>query len=241
MPIMHYLQGRCSKGLQNQRRTGGVEVTATAADGSALYDPGGKLVKTKIRMRDGLLASDEAQSLYFPQDHKDARLFKEMAVILCERGFVEESKLRAECKGFKCLPGATTCCCHHILFNQLDFVAVESLLKITCKLWGVKVLFLPKFHCELNFIKQCWGYAKRIYCELPVLSKEAELEKNVIAALDSVPLKSMRRYAWRSWWFMMFYGWGLDRKLAAWASKKYWGHHVITEALMETIDREAPK
>ncbi|KAG5221759.1 glycoside hydrolase family protein [Salix suchowensis] len=49
------------------------------------------------------------------------------------------------------------------------------------------------------------------------------------------------RYAWRSWRFMMFYGWGLDRKLAAWTSKKYQGHHVITEALMETIDREAPK
>ncbi|KAF9496013.1 hypothetical protein BDN71DRAFT_1390261 [Pleurotus eryngii] len=229
------------KGTSKPEKNWGVEVTATAADGSALYDPGGKLVKTKVRMGDGLLASGEAQSLYFPQDHKDARLFKGMAVILCERGFIEESKLHVECKGFKCLPGATTCCCHCILFNQPDFVAVKSPLEITCKLQGVKVLFLPKFHCELNFIEQCWGYAKRIYREFPASFKEADLEKNVITPLDSVPLESMRRYAWRSWRFMMFYGWGLDRKLAAWTSKKYQGHHVITEALMETIDREAPK
>jgi len=55
------------------------------------------------------------------------------------------------------------------------------------------VIFLPKFHCELNFIEQCWGYAKRIYRCYPPSSKESELEANVIKALDSVPLDSMRK------------------------------------------------
>jgi transposase len=39
-------------------------------------------------------------------------------------------------------------------------VLVESLLETYCKSCGVNVIFLPKFHCELNFIEQCWGYAK---------------------------------------------------------------------------------
>ena len=94
---------------------------------------------------------------------------------------------------FKCKPGATDCCCRRILYNEPDFVNVPSLLEIECNSRGFQVLFLPKFHCELNFIEQCWGFAKRTYRKYPESSKEADLEKNVIDALASVPIESMRR------------------------------------------------
>ena len=68
---------------------------------------------------------------------------------------------------------------------------IESLLETTCCARGVQVLFLPKFHCELNFIEQVWGHAKCVYCEFPPSLKESDLEKNVIKALDSVPLLVM--------------------------------------------------
>jgi hypothetical protein len=55
--------------------------------------------------------------------------------------------------------------------------------------WGIAV-FLSKFHCEMNFIEQ---YSKRVYRQYPPSSKEADLEKNVLAALESVPLVTMRR------------------------------------------------
>ena len=114
-------------------------------------------------------------------------------MILEERGLIEESKLWAECKDFKCPPGATHCRCRRVLFNQPDFVNVESQLESVCKARGFQVIFLPKFHCELNFIEQCWGYAKRIYRHYPASSKEKDLERNVLTAIDSIPLESMRR------------------------------------------------
>ena len=68
---------------------------------------------------------------------------------------------------------------------------VESVLEATCHARSVQVLFLPKFHCELNFIEQVWGHAKHVYCQFLPLLKESKLEKNIIQALDSVSLPSM--------------------------------------------------
>ena len=47
--------------------------------------------------------------------------------------------------------------------------------------------------CELNFIEQCWGYVKHIYWHYPASSKEADLECNMLMALETVPLESMRK------------------------------------------------
>jgi hypothetical protein len=118
-----------------------------------------------------------------------------MAAILEERGFKDAGKLRAECKGFKCAPPAIDCCCRRVLFNQPDFAHVDTILEATCDARGFQVLFLPKFHCELNFIEQCWGYAKRLYRLNPESTREDQLEKNALTALDAIPLISMRRYA----------------------------------------------
>jgi transposase len=60
-----------------------------------------------------------------------------------------------------------------------------------CAEWGFKVMFLPKYHCELNFIEQCWGHAKWTYRQYPQSLKEKDLERNMLAALESVPLKTM--------------------------------------------------
>jgi hypothetical protein len=41
---------------------------------------------------------------------------------------------------------------------------------------GYEVIFFPKFHCELNYNEQCWGFAKRIYRMFPTSSKEEDLK-----------------------------------------------------------------
>jgi hypothetical protein len=181
------------KGTSIPGKNWGVEVNMKDKQGKPIYGSDGKLRKKKIRMEDATFADGMKQSLYFEEGQPKAGLFKGMAVILWERGLVEESELPDECKNFKCTPSAMRCCCRWVLYNQPDFVQVEPLLETVCKVRGVQVVFLPKFHCELNFIEQCWGIAKRIYRHYPPSSKESDLTHNVITALDSVPLESMRR------------------------------------------------
>ena len=84
-----------------------------------------------------------------------------------------------------------------LMYSQPDFASVESHLEATCRAHGFDVIFLPKFHCEVNFMEQCWGYSKRIYQLKDPSSSEAIMEQNVINSLDAVPLSSMRRYVFK--------------------------------------------
>jgi hypothetical protein len=145
-------------------------------------------------MTSGTFPDGSSQELYFPAGHPREGVFKGMAVILEERGFMNAPKLKAQCKDFKCAKGATNCCCRRILYTQPDFAAVKSNLEIICEARGFQVIFLPKFHCEINFIEQCWGYAKRVYRHFPISSKEDDLERNVLETSESVPLESMCQY-----------------------------------------------
>lgn len=113
-----------------------------------------------------------------PHDFYDGNgVFKGMTKILQERGLTEEAKLKAECKSFKCPEGASHCCQHCVLYNQLDFAEQGSGLEILGWDFGFEVIFLPKFHCELNFIEQCWGHTKRMYCQYPVTSRKKTSRK----------------------------------------------------------------
>jgi hypothetical protein len=158
---------RMPKGTKVVGEFWGAVVPVLDDDGNQVYmrDNNGKLTrkpaKMKIHMDNATFEDGSPQPLYFPDDHPiSPGCFKGMAVLLEERGLVKESKLRYECPGFKCKPGMTDCCCRRALYTQPDFVAVESLLETHARVRGFEVLFLPKFHCELNFIEQCWGYAK---------------------------------------------------------------------------------
>jgi hypothetical protein len=214
----------------------GVTVNVIGENGKPIYGPDGKVSKRKIRMRNGRFKDGTEQEFYYPDGHPNAGLFKGMAQILTERGY-DVSNKKAQCgKTFAACPENTKdCCCRRLLYNEPDFVAEEPLLGTCCKNRGFRVLFLPKFHCELNFIEQCWGYAKRHYRLLPPSSKEEELERNVLASLEEVPLISMRRFFTQSLRFMDAYRKGLNGRQAAWAAKKYQGHRVIPETILREL------
>ncbi|PIL30872.1 hypothetical protein GSI_07041 [Ganoderma sinense ZZ0214-1] len=184
------------KGIPKEGTNWGVEIPLRDASGSQVFGSNGKPLTTKVKMHGARLPNGQPQDLYFPDNHPvHPGKFKGMAVILEERGFKDTSKLRAQCnKQFKCPPGATRCCCRRILFNERDFVNVETILERACRARGFRVIFLPKFHCELNPIEQCWGHGKRDYRCSPPSKDEAIMEKYVVKSLDSIPLESMRRY-----------------------------------------------
>ncbi|KAF9510307.1 hypothetical protein BS47DRAFT_1300305 [Hydnum rufescens UP504] len=220
----------------------GVKVPLLGPNGNVIHGSDGKVVKVFKKMADAQFSDGRPQPLYFPDDHPQyPGLFKGMAVILEERGFSNARSLKAECKGFKCAPGITDCCCQRILFNQPDFVGVKSLLEDVCERRGYRVIFLPKFHPELNFIEMCWGYAKRVYCQFPISSDPMILEKNALAALESIPLLSMRRFSNRSLRFMDGYRCGLNGSEAIWAVKKYHGHRCLPPELVHEIEFERKK
>ena len=103
------------------------------ATGNIIYQANGKPAKEKIQMGGARFKDGTVQPLYFPPNHEHAGVFKGMAMILEECGFKDMSKVHAECKDFKCAPGAKDCCCRRILYNEPDFMNVTTLLKMACK------------------------------------------------------------------------------------------------------------
>ncbi|KAF8144126.1 hypothetical protein K438DRAFT_1993106 [Mycena galopus ATCC 62051] len=79
----------------------------------------------------------------------------------------------------------------------------------------------------------CWGYAKRVY---RFFLREEDLERNVCEALATVPLNMMKRFGNHSAKFADAYAKGLNRRQAAWAARKYRGHRVIPESILEELE-----
>jgi hypothetical protein len=151
--------------------------------------------------------------------------------------------------------GQINCCSCHVLYNQLDFVNAMSLLEETYGQQGFGVLFWPKFHCEVSMIESCWGAAKRYYRELPLSSSEQDLKKmclpwwipSLLTQCDGMLfftklqlIYSLKgRYAMQCQRFIDAYCRGLNGKQAAWAAKKYRGHQVLLEKVLEDLEEHS--
>src|SRR5215471_4136865 len=92
--------------------------------------------------------------------------------------------------GGKCQADANDCCAKHILDLQPDFQEQKSLVQEVIKVAGHLCIFLPKFHCELNFIEFFWDAVKRYLRENCDYSF-AILQENMPKALASVSIKTI--------------------------------------------------
>eukprot|EP00733_Pompholyxophrys_punicea_P001538 Pompholyxophrys_punicea_v1_NODE_802_length_1271_cov_14.558824.p2 type:complete len:131 gc:universal NODE_802_length_1271_cov_14.558824:540-932(+) len=80
-----------------------------------------------------------------------------------------------------------------ILAQCEDFKNEKPVVAKIAEKVGHRVVYLPKFHCELNPIERVWCYAKRLArqrCDYTYQS----LKTNVEACLDEVSLQCMRRF-----------------------------------------------
>ena len=116
--------------------------------------------RKQARMRDGWFLHDGekiTQPMIFPPSHQTyPDQPKGMCKVLIERGLYSD-KLHMQCK-LDCI--SNSCCAKQILELQPDFKEQKSLVQEVIEAAGHLCIFLPKFHCELNYIEFFWGAVK---------------------------------------------------------------------------------
>jgi hypothetical protein len=184
-------------------------------------NPGGK----QPALRNGWFTLDGSrvmQEMIYPSGHTNAGAPKGIKQVLLERQLWGT--------GMK-LPEARA-----ILSNQPDFLAQKSMLEeyVVEQGSGHVVLFLPKFHCELNFIEMYWG-ALKYYCRHNCDYSFKTLLPTVMQAMKSVSIVTIRRFARKCWRYMDAYHQGLSAQQAEWATKKQRSHRRINMSLVNKL------
>ena len=209
--------------------------------------------KNGPRMQPITLPDGQIQDFYFLDDYPEyPGHFKGMKIIIQEHNlWPEDQDLLAQCPGFKCKPSVTNCCCCQLLFTQPDFVNQKTQIEELVTSRGHLCDFYPKYHCEVNFIKQYWGTVKLYYRNQPLTSTITEMEHKVIDSIDQVPLTQICRCAF--YWFLTSYmlipcryaNWaarfisgykyGLTGREAAWATRIYQGHQTLPPEIVAKV------
>ena len=200
-------------------------------------NPGGSGKKPKMR---DTIFDGKIQTMNFPDDFHDLSLCgkpKGIKLILEERELWPKEGLRLTCnnKNIEANTSYPDCCARHKLGAQPDFMTQIPLIQEVIENHGHKVIFYPKYHCELNYIEMYWGAAKW-YARENCNYTWAGLLKTVPLALDSVSLNSICKFARKSFQYMECYRKGLNVKQAEYAVKKYKSHRKIPDTILTDLD-----
>ncbi len=196
-------------------------------------------------MRDGWFMMEGmrvVQKMTFPATHaKFPNKPKGARQILTERGLYR-SKLKFNCDSTpsKCDPDAHDCCGRRILELQPDFREQKSLVQEVIAARGHLCIFLPKFHCELNFIEFFWGAVKRYLRENCDYTFQT-LKDNMPKALKSVDISTIRKWEHRMVRWMAAYRSGLEAKAAQievkkFSSRRFASHRRVPETVARSFD-----
>jgi len=200
--------------------------------------PGGK----QAWMRDGWYMQNDRkviQSMVFPVNHPEfPDQPKGMKQVLQERDLWING-LIMKCRD-RCVVGSVNCCAKRLLEVEPDFREQCSLVQEVIEAAGHLCIFLPKFHCELNFIEYFWGAIKkylRDHCDYTFTT----LQENLPKALGSVVVETIRKWEHRTWRWLEAYGDGLAAREAQlhvqkFSSRKYKSHRRVPEGLVVQLD-----
>ena len=202
-------------------------------------NPGGK----QAQMQDGWYHTADGftvvQQMVFSQDHPvHPGEPKGIKAVMLEHG-CWNGQICRKCSSC-CNSDVMEYCNKQILERQPDFQEQRSLIQETIEEMGHLCIFLPKFHCELNFIEFFWGRVKKYIHDNCDNSFET-LKASLPLALQSVQLCTIRLWEHRSYHWMEAYQLGLGTKDAQlqvqkFSSMKYKSHCWVPESVAQHFD-----
>ena len=150
-----------------------------------------------------------------------------------------------QCKSGNPPAGTIYCCGVRLLSEQPDFKnQMEMFKEVIKRNVNCKLIFFPKYHCELNYIEVVWGYLKsklRRECTFSFPDFCAKID----AELASIPLRFIRRIERFCFRFMDGYRNGLKGPLLNYAMRKYSSHRKFpfaeNAALIQELENEYKK
>jgi hypothetical protein len=173
----------------------------------------------------------------FEMQHPDG-VQKGIKTILSERGAWINGIL-LECKVCPVLgEKKDKCCARKLLSLHDDFKAQRPWLVETIEDRGHRIIFYPKFHCELNFIEMIWGYCKsflRRNCTYSFIDLCTALPH---CLKDIIPLQFFRRASRHCYRFMDGYRQGLHGPVLDYVMKQYTSHRKIPAIIIDEIQKE---
>jgi hypothetical protein len=132
--------------------------------------------------------------------------------------------------------GTLTTLTHQTLLNRLNKMGKKTQNAAAARARA----FLPKFHCELNFIEFFWGMVKKYLHDNCDYTFDT-LEENLPKALHSVHIHTIRRWEHRMFRWIKAYRSGLgthEAQAQVWkfSSTKYKSHRRIPEGVVSAFD-----
>ncbi|KAF9502066.1 hypothetical protein BDN71DRAFT_1500217 [Pleurotus eryngii] len=180
------------------------------------------LLTSQMNMRPGGKQARLHDGWYIKNDYPDQP--KGIKQVLLERGLWPNKGLVMQCK--------STC--------EPDFKEQRSLVQEVIEAAGHECIFLPKFHCELNFIEFFWGAVKRYLADHCDYTFDT-LKENMPKALAAVEVSTIRKWEHRMQRWMDGYREGLGAKEAQFkvrefSSTKYTSHRRIPNQVAAVFD-----
>ena len=206
-----------------------------------LLKDGGK--NTPI-MRDGwYLKKNEAgveERVVQKMQHKGSGIQKGLETILTERNKFDNGnghRLLKICQS--CLkkvhhdkrdwtPNAHLCCATYVLSQEPDFLEQQEwLTEVIEDELKFNIFFYPKYHCELNFIEQLWGWIKaylRRHCKYSFNELKGSIDDVV---MNKLPIQFVRKASDRCFRYMSGYRKGLTGAALEYTVKRFRGHRCL--------------
>jgi len=170
---------------------------------------------------------------------------KGVRTILTERNLWDTLPVKKVLQCKDCRDGRPTaniyCCARRLLSEQKDFKEQKEWIQEIIDQHDHKVIFFPKFHCELNFIELIWGYLKAKLRKECRFSFEALNERIQPILFEEIPLHFVKRCARHCFRYMNGYRLSLTGPLLDYAVKKYKSHRMIPPESVEEIKKAFAK